>query len=80
MWSQNNNFIHNYISNIDSNYKVLFGGFIYDKTKSYLKTNLRGKYGLKYEQVDAEKRNYEITKGIIQFMTVPLQLILEEIF
>ena len=62
---KSNNFIRNYISNIDSNYKVLFGGFIYDKTETYLQANLRGKYGLKYEQVDAEKRNLSPYRLII---------------
>jgi len=62
---KSNNFIHNYISDIDSNYKVFFGGFIYDKTETYLQTNLRGKYGLKYEQVDAEKRNLSPYRLII---------------
>lgn len=54
---KSNNFIHNYISNVDSYHQVLFGGFTYDKTEPHFQTSLRGKYGLKYEQVDAEKRN-----------------------
>ncbi|WP_299112982.1 glycosyltransferase family A protein [uncultured Winogradskyella sp.] len=54
---KNNAFIKNYISQIDSGYDAIFGGFAYDTSMKIDTGILRWKYGKIYEEVDAKKRN-----------------------
>ena len=52
-----NTFIKNYTDYFSSNYDAVFGGFAYDTTKAFKTGVLRWKYGKKFEEVDAKKRN-----------------------
>ncbi|MBT8243742.1 MAG: glycosyltransferase family 2 protein [Winogradskyella sp.] len=52
-----NNFIKNYTNYFRFNYDAVFGGFAYDTTKTIEKGILRWKYGKKFEEVDAKRRN-----------------------
>lgn len=58
-------FIKNYINKISLDYDVIFGGFAYANTKPKSDTILRWKYGKKFEEVDAEKRNLKPYRIII---------------
>ncbi|GAA4281487.1 hypothetical protein GCM10022260_19080 [Gaetbulibacter aestuarii] len=42
---------------INSSYDAIFGGFSYQKQTSAKENNLRWRYGKKFEEVDAKKRN-----------------------
>ncbi|TNJ43578.1 glycosyltransferase [Tamlana fucoidanivorans] len=69
-------FIQNYFDKINTGYEALFGGFAYEKETPENNSILRWKYGKKYEQVDAKKRNLKPHQLIISANF----LILKEIF
>jgi len=52
-----NTFIKNYTDYFSSNYDAVFGGFAYDTKKAFKAGILRWKYGKKFEEIDAKKRN-----------------------
>ncbi len=54
---KSNHFIAHYLNNINSSYDVFYGGFAYINTKPNNSSILRWKYGKKFEEVDAAKRN-----------------------
>ncbi|GGI57031.1 glycosyltransferase family 2 protein [Winogradskyella haliclonae] len=58
-------FIKNYISQIDSGYDAIFGGFAYDASMKIDTGILRWKYGKTYEELDAKKRNLKPYELII---------------
>ncbi|SHG49340.1 glycosyltransferase family 2 protein [Winogradskyella jejuensis] len=58
-------FIKNYMSQIDSGYDAVFGGFAYDTSVKIDTGILRWKYGKTYEEVDAKKRNLKPYELII---------------
>ena len=58
-------FISRYIDKINSNYEVMFGGFAYTAKKPDNDAILRWKYGKKFEEVDAKKRNLKPHQLII---------------
>lgn len=56
-------FIADYITEINTGYETIFGGFSYDESTPNYSELLRWKYGKKYEEIDAGIRNkkpYEI--------------------
>ncbi len=59
------NFISTYISLIDSDFDAIYGGFAYYNEPPEKSFMLRWKYGRKYEEVDASKRNKRPYKSII---------------
>lgn len=58
-------FIEHYISKINSNHDVIYGGFAYTNTRPNNDSVLRWKYGKKFEEVDAKKRNLKPHQLII---------------
>lgn len=54
---RDNTFIKNYISNISSEYDTFYGGFAYENFKPKSSRMLRWKYGKRFEEIDASKRN-----------------------
>ena len=50
-------FIQNYINNLSCGYDAFFGGFAYTKKRPKPESILRWKYGRKFEEIDANKRN-----------------------
>jgi hypothetical protein len=62
---KSNTFIQNYIESIPLNFDVIFGGFAYHKERPDNNAILRWKYGRKYEEVDAQKRNLKPHQLII---------------
>jgi hypothetical protein len=62
---KSNKFIKRYIDEINSNYEVIFGGFAYTNKKPENDSILRWKYGKRFEEVDAKKRNLKPHQLII---------------
>ncbi|WP_027138677.1 glycosyltransferase family 2 protein [Gaetbulibacter saemankumensis] len=58
-------FIQNYFKKINASYEAIFGGFAYEKETPENDSILRWKYGKKYEEVDAKKRNLKPHQLII---------------
>tara|TARA_R110000868_G_scaffold110649_12_gene299517 strand:+ start:863 stop:1750 length:888 start_codon:yes stop_codon:yes gene_type:complete len=54
---KNDTFIKNYIKSISIEYDALYGGFAYENSKPESNYILRWKYGKKFEEVGASKRN-----------------------
>lgn len=57
VFPKSNRFIENYINEINSQHKAVFGGFAYSKEQPDSNVILRWKYGKTFEEVDASKRN-----------------------
>jgi glycosyltransferase involved in cell wall biosynthesis len=58
-------FIKNYLSNLNSGYDAIYGGYAYNSIKPDTNFILRWKYGRNYEQVKASVRNKQPYKVII---------------
>lgn len=68
---KNNNYIANYLDSINFGYKVVFGGIAYKPIHPKNHQLLRWKYGKRYEELSAEKRNknpYKITSAANLFV------------
>jgi hypothetical protein len=59
------NFIEIYLSKLASGYEAIYGGFAYSEESPNKESILRWKYGKKYEEVDAKKRNLKPYQIII---------------
>jgi glycosyltransferase involved in cell wall biosynthesis len=62
---KSDNYIEHYIHKIKSSYEVIYGGFAYTNNKPNNNAILRWKYGRKFEEVDASKRNLKPYQIII---------------
>ena len=58
-------YIDNYLNEVENNFDFVFGGFAYKKTKPTRGHELRWRYGLKNEYVEARVRNRSPYKMII---------------
>lgn len=54
---KSNSFIQNYIDNLSSGYDAFFGGFTYSNKQPKTESILRWRYGKRFEEVNANKRN-----------------------
>jgi hypothetical protein len=53
------NFLEQYIHKTTIGYDVIYGGFAYTKTQPNTNAILRWKYGKRFEEIDAKKRNFK---------------------
>lgn len=65
VFPKTNTFIKNYLDCLSKNFEATFGGFAYSKKILNHTQNLRWRYGKKFEEVDAVKRNLKPHQLII---------------